>query len=136
MTLPVLGLPPDQSNYSAAPLPSTVSTQLDGGASRFRADKLGAAIIVTVQWTMNRTNYEYLMAFFRKAINYGADPFTIGLYIDSGAVQDYTCHILPGTLQLSSQQGQTWVVQATLEAIPDVSYASDDADTIADGPDV
>lgn len=133
---PTLLLPPDQSNYQATPNPTALSTQLDGGASRFRADKLGAAITLTVQWTMNRKNYEYLTAFYRTAINFGADPFILGLFIDSGGIQNYTCHFLPGTFQLYSQAGQTWIVQAIIEAASDPSYATGDATIITAGPDV
>lgn len=132
---PTLQLPPDQANYQATPNPTAISTQLDGGASRFRADKLGASITLTVQWTLNKKNYAYLCAFYRQ-LNFGADPFIVGLFIDSGDIQDYTCHFLPGTFQLNSQMGQTWVVQATIEAMADSSYYTNDATIVTAGPDV
>jgi len=136
MPLPTLSLPPDQSGYQAAFGVTGVSTQLEGGASRFRADQLGAAFQITVQWTVNKANAAYLTAFFRNAINFGALPFIVGLYADDGEIRDYTCHFMPGTFNLVSQSGATWVYGATLEALPDDSYYVNDATIVAAGPDV
>lgn len=135
MSLPVLLLPPDQSNYAAPEGHTTVSTILDGGASRFRADQLGGAFLVTVQWTLDLTNFNYLKAFYRTAVNYGSLPFNIDLLLDSGAMQTYVAHFVPDTFGLTSQSGQTFVVGAILEIIPDPSYAVGDAAIIAAGPD-
>jgi hypothetical protein len=134
MPLPILQLPPDQASYAFTPSASSVATQLDGGASRFRADQLGAAIVLTVQWTLNAFNFDYLMAFYRTAITYGSDPFTISLILDSDAPQAYTAHFMPGTFNLISQSGNTYIVGGTIEAIPNSAYASGDAAIIAAGP--
>lgn len=134
MSLPVLLLPPDQESYVFTPSASSVATQLDGGASRFRADQLGASIIFTCQWTLSKANFNYIMAFYRTGITYGADPFTIGLILDSGDLQNYTAHFMPGTFNLISQQGSTYVVGGTLEVIPNAAYASGDAAIITAGP--
>jgi hypothetical protein len=134
--LPNLLLPPDQNSYTIVLGNTVLSTTLEGGASRFRADKLGAVHTVTVQWTCNAKNYAYLMAFFRASINFGADPFQTALIIDSGQLLSYTCHIVPGTFGLTSQRGQTYVVGATLEVAPNPAYYATDADTVAAGPDV
>lgn len=132
--LPVLDLPPDQANYTAMQGDSFVSTKLDGGASRFRADQLGTAIVLTLQWTCNRRNYDWLMAFFRTAINHGADPFLIKLILDNGDLQSYTAHILPSTFGLTQQMGQAYVVAASIEVLPDDSYTIGDGDILAAGP--
>jgi hypothetical protein len=134
MALPILLLPPDQASYAFTPVASSVATQLDGGASRFRADQLGAAIVFTVQWTLDAFNYAYLLAFFRTAITYGSDPFSLDLILDSGVPQTYTCHFMPGTFNLVSQSGNTYIVGATLEILPNSAYASSDAALIAAGP--
>lgn len=134
MPLPILLLPPDQNSYAFTHGASSVATQLDGGASRFRADQLGAAILLPVQWTVGLFNYNYLMAFFRTAITYGSDPFTISLILDSGSLQTYTAHFMPGTFNLVSQKGTTYIVGATLEVLPNTAYASGDAAIIAAGP--
>lgn len=136
MPLPSLLLPPDQANYVSQFGHTVISTELDGGASRFRGDQLGSSFKVTVQWTMNVKNYNYLTAFYRNAINFGADPFTVGLYLDSAAIQNYTAHFVPDSFGLTSQQGLTFIVGAVLEVIPDSSYYATDAATVAAGPDV
>lgn len=136
MPLQKLLLSPDQNSYKVDFGQTTLSTQLQGGASRFRSDQLGAALKLDAQWTCNRKNYEYITAFFRTAINFGADPFLIDLIADSGLLQVYTVHFMPGTFALIQQQGSTFVVGASLEIVPDSSYYTGDAAKIAAGPDV
>lgn len=135
MPLPSLSLNPDQANYVAPEGHTVVATQLDGGASRFRADQLGGVSLVTVQWTCNATNYNYLLAFYRTALSYGSLPFTISLILDSNVPQTYTAHFVPDTFGLTSTSGQTYIVGATLEVVPDPSYSTNDAAIIAAGPD-
>lgn len=135
MPLPNLPLPPDQNGYQAQHGHSAISSKLDGGSSRFRADQLGAAFTVVVQWTLNLKNWNYLSAFYRTTTVFGSLPFTIDLMLDSGAMQTYTVHFLPDTFNLISQVGLTWVAGATLEALPDASYAAGDAAIIAAGVD-
>lgn len=136
MPIPTLGLPPDQAQYSAIVGKTSVSTKLDGGASRFRNDQLGAASVFNVQWTCSKKNYNYLMAFYRTSINYGADPFNISLLFDSGDMQTYIAHFVPETFGLTSQAGETYVVGAQIEIVPNAAYAAGDATIIAAGPDV
>lgn len=136
MPLPTLLLPPDQANYASPFGHTAVSTLLDGGASRFRADQLGGAFFVTVQWTLSKKNYNYLTAFYRTSTAAGSLPFLIGLILDSGDIQTYTAHFVPDSFALTSQSGQTYIVGATLEVLPDPSYAAGDAAIIAAGPDV
>lgn len=136
MPLSILLLPPDQNGYKADYGLTGISTRLDGGASRFRADQLGAAFSLAVQWTCNKKNFEYLSAFYRTAVNYGALPFTLSLLLDAGIMQAYTAHFLPGTFSLDQQFGNTYVVSAKLEVLPDASYTAGDAALIAAGPDV
>lgn len=135
MPVPNLPLPPDQNGYQVQHGTSVVSSKLDGGASRFRADQLGAAFTVVVQWTLNLKNWNYLSAFYRTTTLFGSLPFTIDLMLDGGDMQTYTVHFLPDTFNLVSQSGHTWVAGATLEAIPDTSYAAGDAAIIAGGID-
>jgi hypothetical protein len=132
-SLPVCLLPPDQDTYAYTPNASFISTQLDGGASRFRADQLGAAIVFTIQWTLSAFNYAYLMAFYRTAINYGSLPFLIDLILDDGTMRQYTVHMLPATFNMVSQAGQSYVMGCTLEVLPNTAYAANDAAIIAAG---
>lgn len=136
MTLPTLLLPPDQSGYAAKFGHTVVSTALDGGASRYRADQQGASFTVDVHWTLDKRNYEYICAFYRTAIAFGSQPFLLPLYLDStDLLVPYTVHFVPDTFGLISQTGQTFVVGATLEVLPDPSKYVDDAAKIAAGPD-
>lgn len=111
-------VPPERSGYAATPGIETIATALDGGLGRYRADQLGASAQVTVQWTVGRNDYNYLMAFYRTAINRGSSPFLIDLILDSADALEYTANLVPGSLNLNSQSGLTYVVQATLEVQP------------------
>lgn len=134
-TPPTLPLPPDQSGYQVQDGTTTIAVKLDGGGSRVRSDQLGAAFTITVQWTLNLKNFNYLRAFYRTAVNFGALPFFLDLMLDSGAMQTYLCRFLPGTFNLISQSGATWVQGATIEAMPDASLTPDDATILENGID-
>lgn len=135
MPPPTLSLPPDQSNYAVTDGHTTVSTKLDGGASRFRADQQGATFLVDVQWRCDATNFNYLKAFYRTAVAFGSLPFIVGLYLDNATINNYTAFFVPDTFKLASQQGQTFTVTAQLEVIPDPTQYVNDATIIAAGPD-
>ena len=135
MPLPVLLLPPDQSSYAVQDGHQTVSTELDGGAGRYRADMQNASFKLNVQWTCDLTNFNYLKAFYRTAVAFGSLPFNIDLMVDSGGMQTYTAYFIPDTFQLQQQQGFTWVVVAQLEVLFNPAYMSGDAAIIAAGPD-
>lgn len=135
MTLPVLSMPPDQSNYQLTDGHTTVSTQLDGGAGRYRADVLGASYRLVCQWTCDKRNFNYIKAFYRTSTVFGSLPFQIALMIDGGDLDTYTAYFLPDTFNLISQSGNTWIVGATLEVLFDPTFSSGDAAIIAAGPD-
>lgn len=135
MSTPTLLLPPDEANYVAPFGHTAIRVILNGGAGRYRADQLGATFLLAVQWTCDSINYNYLTAFYRTATDYGSLPFLISLILDSNAVLQYTAYFVPDTFQLASQSGQEYVVAATLEVIPNASYASGDAAIITAGPD-
>lgn len=108
---------PDSEGYNWIFGQAAAGVQLDGGASRFRGDKLNPAAAFTVQWTCNQTTYNAMIGFWT-GINYGADPFLINLVFESATPLAYIAHIVTGTFQLASQKGLTYVLQATLEVIP------------------
>lgn len=115
MALPKCLVPPERSGYQATPGASVVTNQLDGGLGRYRADQAGASAQITVQWSVGRSDYAYLMAFKRQ---YEAQSFLIDLILDSPDALEYTAFIVPGTWNLNSQSGVTYIVQATLEVAP------------------
>lgn len=134
MPLPVLLLPPDQNSYTVKDGHTVIATALDGGASRQRADIQNASFLIGVQWTLSAFNFTYLKAFYRSAVNFGADPFNLDLYADSGAIQTYVVRFVPDSLALQSQAGLTFVVVAQLEVEFNPAYSAGDAGIIAAGP--
>ena len=115
MALPKCLVPPERSGYAATPGASVVTNQLDGGLGRYRADQAGASAQITVQWSVGRNDYAYLMAFKRQ---YEFQAFLIDLILDSPDALEYTAFIVPSTWNLNSQSGVTYIVQATLEVAP------------------
>lgn len=135
MPLPVLEILPQAAGYSVAHGNTVVAVELDGGAPRYRSDKLGKTAKINVTWILAPAAYSYFMAFFRTAIANGALPFEIDLIIDSAAVATYTARFEPGSLRLSSQEGLMYQVDATLDATPAAVNTSADETLIALGPD-
>lgn len=118
MALTKLNLPPDQSAYSVTDGNEVTSTKLDGGASRFRKDVLGATSTVIVQWSIGPENYKYLRSFYRALTLKGARPFSIDLYLDESFLTEHKAYFIPGSMRLQSQQGLKFVVAAQLEVYP------------------
>lgn len=120
-------LPPDQASYGVSYGNELVAVALDGGAMRVRRDKVDVPHLVDVQWSLDEADYVYLMAFYRSATNYGALPFLIDLLIDGAVLIEYTCKLIPGSLQLAEQRGLLYVVTAQLEVQtnPDVDLDYD-----------
>jgi hypothetical protein len=124
---PRLTLLPDSDGYSSAEGDEVIAIKLAGGASRLRRDKLGAAKTVNVKWTMNPSDYQYWRAFFRTATLMGSLPFECQLVSEDGCGPAWhICTFVPGSVSLPSQQGWTYVQQATLEVTPLPTDASQD----------
>lgn len=117
MALSKLYLPVDKEGYSVKFGENVISTKLDGGASRFRLDMIGATHEIPVQWSTDRAGYDYLMAFKRTTIKNGSLPFLIDLVVDDNEPAEYTAYLVPGTLGLRNQSGNSYIVGATLEVL-------------------
>jgi hypothetical protein len=130
MPLSKIKLPIDKEGYSVQYGSNVLRTELEGGAGRYRLDKIGATHLVNVQFRTDRAGYDYFKAFYRTTINYGADPFIIDLVIDTDEVDEYTARIVPGSLSLKEQSGLSYVVVAQLEVDAIVPDAEDDADIV------
>jgi hypothetical protein len=111
-------IPPDNSSYNVTDGDSVVSVKLDGGASRYRSDKLGATSAVDVVWIVDKSGFEYLRAFYRGASISGALPFTIDLILDSADVTEHKSYFKQGTFKLVEQRGLSYTVSASLEVEP------------------
>lgn len=132
--MPVLALPPDSQGFSDQPNDGIVEIQLDGGAPRQRADKLGNLDVVSVRWSVGPNGYNYLRAFYRSVMQppNGPAPFILKMPIDKAdANEEHQCMFQANSFKLASQQGLQWVVQATLYVLPSVVDPNDDAQVIA-----
>lgn len=115
-------IPPDQNGYSVQDPDDVLSVKLDGGLSRTRKIIDNATSLVTVTWTLEVTDYEYLRNFYlvNKAL-----PFEIDLLLDTYVLTEHTCKFVPNTMKLTNQSGLTFVCSATLEVKPlvfDLAY--------------
>lgn len=129
MPTPQLLVVPDQDGYEVEDNNSVVFTKVDGGQSRARRDYLGAAINVTVTWTLSPDEFQYLRAFYNY-VNKGADPFLLDLLIESATLRTHVCRFKPGTFKIAKVKGATITVKAQLEAAPN-DEGLDYADIVA-----
>lgn len=116
--LPKCLVAPVRDGYNMAPGNQVVSVQLNGGAPRNRADQLGAVGLCSIQWSVGRKDYDYLMAFYRSMISQGALPFVMDLIFEGSDLKEYQVTLVPGTFKLTSQAGHTYIVQASLYVVP------------------
>lgn len=113
---------------------NVLATKLEGGASRTRLDKVGAAHEVQVQWMLEATGYNYLMAFYRTEIDFGSLPFTIKMKsVDAAALETYTAKFASPP-SLTAFHGNIFQVSATLEVTPLAHNESADQALITAGP--
>lgn len=131
-TLPLLNALPDSSGYELLDGNMVVNSgDLEGGASRSRADVVGANGQCDVRWTCGPNVYNYIRAFYRTSITNGADTFQISLIFDVALPLVYTVKFIPGTFKLVSQEGMTYVLGGTLEVCPQPINAANDGAYIA-----
>lgn len=113
-----LDLVPNQEDYSVSYGNEVISTKLDGGASRYRRDIIGAASTVTVSWQLDDEDYQYLNAFYRSETENGSQPFLISLILDDALPTQRTAYFVPGSKTLNEVSGLTYYVSAELEVMP------------------
>lgn len=121
-----LYLVPDADGYSSADGEETVGTRLQGGAGRYRRDQLGATKSVNVTWTMNPEQYAYWRAFYATVTASGSLAFLCDLLSEDGnGPTEQICNFVPGSINMPSQRGLTYVQTAQLEVRPlprDIDY--------------
>ena len=110
-----ISIPPDQSGYTVSNGSGIKSTKLDGGLGRYRLDILNNSSSVTCAWTVNRAEYNYLMAFFRVNEKKGGAAFLIDLILDNYYPEERTARLIPGSWGLTQQSGTGYVVGCQLE---------------------
>jgi hypothetical protein len=121
-----LALPPDQSGYALTMSSGVIMTELDGGRPRIRRDVIGESHRVRVQWTLCRDSYDFMLAFYRTAIDRGALPFLATLLIDDRMPAKYECTMQPGSFSMGNHSGHRFVISATLFVVPRADTAEDD----------
>lgn len=120
-----LMLPPTEAGYTATFGGGVISQKLQGGASRFEVDVLGASHMLSLSWLTDRAGYQYLMAFYRLWQVNPSQPFIAELIIDDHQLQEYECHFMPDTMTLVGVQGLSYSVSAQIEAeaiTPDIVF--------------
>lgn len=112
-------LRPNSEDYSQQEGSEVISVSLDGGAARYRRDKVGATRTVNASWTMNPRQYQYWRAFWHTATKRGALPFLCDLVGEDGTGPiQHVCSFIPGSVSMPAQQGLTYSQAATLEVKP------------------
>jgi hypothetical protein len=125
-----LKLQADSSSYSVQFSNENTVVKLDGGASRVRKTMIKGTHTVNITLKLNPKSYQYFMAFYRKSTSNGAKKFLMDLIID-GLKDEYVCVMLPNSLQLQSQTGNSYVIVYTVEAEQKEHNAEDDERIIA-----
>lgn len=114
-----LFLRPNSSGYAVSPQSEVVSTELDGGMSRSRRDKLGMPSLVNVAWMLDEQGFEYLNAFFFTVLKSGTLPFLCDLLLDHPALTEHTCKFVPGSFKpISNTSAFIFNATAQLEVKP------------------
>lgn len=120
MALQKLSVTPTQASYSVNDGREVVSIQLDGGAARYRRDILNANSIVSVNWVLDKTGFNYIRGFYRVTTASGSLPFLIDLIIDEADLTEHEAHFTPNSLKVTGIDGGRYLVSAELEVKPNV----------------
>lgn len=115
---PTTIIPPSQQGYSVKKPREFVQTDLDGGESRTRRDKINAPYIVNCVWQLTSRQYVTLSGFFRDRLQSGTRVFRIPLLIDVPKLVLYRAHFLGEPEELAETEGLLQTVRATLEVMP------------------
>ena len=113
-----LPMPPDQENYGVTKAANTITTEVAGGAPRYRLNFLNGTYTVSVLWRTDSAGFTFLNNFFNIACQSGSLPFLIDLYMDKGELTEHTARFVPGTFALSAQRGMSFEVSAQLDVEP------------------
>lgn len=113
-----LRLRPNRDSYAVTDGTTFKQTKLEGGASRFRKDLLGAARVVDVSWLLNPSQYRYFTSFYNTTLKDGSESFKIDLLLDNPHLTEHVAHFIQDTKKLAGQSGLGHTVSAQLEVMP------------------
>lgn len=113
-----LNLEPDQEGFGVTFPLDVIVSEFEGGPPRQRRNFIGAYYTVTVQWTLNQTQYNELLTFYRDTANRGVTPFEIDLPIENAVPEEHTALFVNNSFAIISNVGNTVVVTATLSVKP------------------
>jgi hypothetical protein len=127
-----LGIPPDDTSYTVVEGPQVEAIMLEGGGPRTRAAQIGSVSTVTVSWTLNPRQFDYIKAFYRTGVKQGVDPFEIDLIGLENATEfrTYTAWFVPQSFTLSGQEGLIYIVSASLWVVPSLIDSGSDLELI------
>lgn len=118
MALVKFAYPPESAGYTTEDPAEVIAIKLDGGASRYRRDKIGSTSKVSVRWSFDPIQYRYFRAFFHSLLERGSSPFLVDLVLDRSEPTEHKAYFVPGTVRLAEQRGHYYGVTAELEAYP------------------
>lgn len=108
-----------------------VFTRGSGGISAQRPYAPGSARSVPVKFICTADQDQYLNAFYRTELGFGAEPFLIDLPMDGYGMVESTAQIVSGSLREVARFGDIIAYSATLEVLPQHVDTSADAAIVA-----
>lgn len=106
---------PEQSGYAVTDPDQVVSIKLEGGASRQRADLVGAVHEVQATWRLNPEQFSAFQRFWIRNLNRGALPFLADLVLDTPFPIQYRCRAQPGSKRTTNVRGRSVEVSMRME---------------------
>ena len=103
-----------QSGYTFTHGNNVIVQELEGGPSRYRRSRKRNSHIVSVNFTVKKEGYDYLVAFFNVWAMNPAMPFLAMLIIDDAELAEYKC-AFRSEFHLDSKDGPIFKVSTTFE---------------------
>jgi len=118
-------LMPSQAGYLVSPIDDVRVAKMDGGSNKLKARNSTPLARIQCQWSMFYSDYEYLMAFYRKN---QYKEFQLTLFVEDSNAAAHTCRFVQNTLTMASFSGMIINASCQIDArrvLP--SGASDEA---------
>lgn len=116
---------PEQNSYLMVDIDSIYLSETKGGKLRTRLDSLNASKNVAVTWVLNRSEYVSFRDFYTNFLNNGSRNFTVELYVDKSTLTTHVASIIPNTLKLTQQSGDSYTISCELRC-NSIEFTNDD----------